>query len=61
MVMTLDDYEQLVREYVTEVAEPDSLVDWRMTDFILWLRRRMETTNGTKQLDDNYPASQRNR
>jgi hypothetical protein len=51
--MTLDEYEQLVREYVAEVAEPDSLVDWHMTDLILWLRKRTETTDGTKPTDNN--------
>jgi hypothetical protein len=53
IAMTLDEYEQLVREYVAEVAEPDSLVDWHMTDLILWLRKRTETTDGTKPTDNN--------
>lgn len=37
---TLAELEQLTDEYVAKVAEPDSLVDWRMSDFIAWLKRQ---------------------
>lgn len=37
---TLKEIEALAREYIAEVAEPESLVDWRMSDFVRWLARR---------------------
>lgn len=37
---TLAEIEVLTREYVTKVSEPESMVDWRMSDFIAWLRKR---------------------
>lgn len=42
---TLDEIETLAREYVTKVAEPNSLVDWRMSDFIQWLANRERDGN----------------
>ena len=37
---TLAEIEQLAGLYIARVAEPNSLVDWRMSDFIQWLKRR---------------------
>lgn len=41
---TILEIAKLVAAYVGEVAEPNSMVDWRMSDFLLWLRRQSNPT-----------------
>lgn len=58
-LLTLSEYERLAREYIDETFKPPKRMteQLKLSEFIIWLRRREEKANETKASNTQQQAT----